>query len=120
LGNPDALRQGRGCVTCEDTVTVCAKKTLANPAYQRSLFFLLTNRRSDKWKHFRNANQTPEFKVRFPGPTPEQRAAADARRAKCLELASQAAQAAGLGTGMGALAKFLLLAGLGMPKPTAE
>jgi len=111
---------GVGVYVLEDTLTLCARKALTNPAYQKCLIFLLTNRQPDKWKHFRNANQTSEFEVRFPGPTPEQRAAADARRAKCLELARQAAQAAGLGTGMGGLARFLLLVRLGLPKPTAE
>jgi hypothetical protein len=51
---------------------------------------------------------------------PEQQAESDALRAKCLELARQAAQAAGMGTGLGAVAQFLLLAGRGMMKPTAE
>ena len=43
---------------------------MTNPAYQKCLIFLLTNRRPDKWKHFRNVTQPSEFKVRFPE-TPE-------------------------------------------------
>jgi len=61
---------GLGVEELEDTLTVCAQKTLTNPAYQKSLIFLLTNRRPDKWKHFRNVTQPSEFKVRFPE-TPE-------------------------------------------------
>ena len=56
---------GLGVEELEDTLTVCAQKTLTNPAYQKSLIFLLTNRRPDKWKLHRNANQASEFKVRF-------------------------------------------------------
>ena len=110
---------GVGVDRLEDTLTVCAQKALTNPAYQKSLIFLLTNRQPDRWKHFRNVNQTSEFKERFPDPPPEQQAKADARQRKCVELARQAAQAAGMGTGLGAVAQFLLLAGLGMPKPKA-
>ena len=60
----------------------------------------------------------PPFKVRFPDDrTPEQKAKAEALRAKCVELASQAAQAAGLGTGIGGLAKLMLMVSLSLPKP---
>jgi hypothetical protein len=60
----------------------------------------------------------PSFKPLWPdNMTPEQEAKAEAKRAKCLELARQAAQAAGMGTGLGGVAQFLLMAGLAMPKP---
>jgi hypothetical protein len=57
---------GIGIDRLEAVLQVCAQKALTNPAYQKALIFLLTNRRPDKWKHFRNVNQTSEFKVRFP------------------------------------------------------
>ena len=61
----------------------------------------------------------PPFKPLWPdNMTPEQEAKAEAERAKCLELASQAAQQAGFSAGLGGLAQFLLMVRLGMPKPT--
>jgi hypothetical protein len=57
---------GIGIDVLEDTLTLCAQKALTNPAYQKALIFLLTNRQPDKWKHFRHVSQTSEFKVRFP------------------------------------------------------
>jgi len=48
--------------------------------------------------------------------TPKQEAAAEAERAKCLKLASQAAQQAGFSAGLGGLAKLLLMVRLGMPE----
>lgn len=61
----------------------------------------------------------PSFKPLWPDDimTPEQEAEAEAKRAKCLELASQAAQQAGFSAGLGGVAQFLLMAGLAMPKP---
>jgi len=64
--------------------------------------------------------QSSEFKVRFPDAPPEQEAKADALRAKCVELAGQAAQQAGFSAGLGGLAQFLLVAGLGMREARTE
>ena len=59
----------------------------------------------------------PSFKPLWPdNMTPEEEAESEAKRAKCLELASQAAQQAGFSAGMGGLAEFLLTVRLGMPK----
>jgi hypothetical protein len=59
----------------------------------------------------------PPFKPLWPdNMTPEQEAKAEAERAKCLELASQAAQKAGFSAGLGGLAQFLLMVRLGTPK----
>jgi hypothetical protein len=60
----------------------------------------------------------PSFKPLWPdNMTPEEEAESEAKRAKCLELARQAAQAAGMGTGLGGVAQFLLMVHLGLPKP---
>jgi AcrR family transcriptional regulator len=56
---------GAGIDRLEDTLTLCAQKALTNPAYQKALIFLLTNRRPDKWKHFRHVTQPSEFKFSF-------------------------------------------------------
>lgn len=56
---------GAGIDVLEDTLTLCAQKALINPAYQKSLIFLLTNRRPDEWKHFRHVTQPSEFKFSF-------------------------------------------------------
>jgi hypothetical protein len=57
---------GIGIDVLEDTLMLCAQKALTNPAYQKALIFLLTNRRPDKWKLHRHVSQSSEFKVRFP------------------------------------------------------
>ena len=63
---------GVGVCVLEDTLTLCAQKALINPAYQKSLIFLLTNRRPNEWRLYRNVAQPSEFKVGFvdpPSPT---------------------------------------------------
>ena len=56
---------GVGVDVLEDTLTLCAQKALTNPAYQKALIFLLTNRRPNEWKLYRNDTQPSEFKFSF-------------------------------------------------------